>query len=196
MRFLKAFYCCFVVLLIPIAAHAQTTGLYPFGPFDTRGFDTINRGNLNIHFSIPIFSKPGRGGSNFAYSLSYDGLVWSPQSSSGASAWTPAPAWGWADVTNAQWGYVTYNESLNNCTLPPHGIQADYAHFSGFVFHDHSGNTHRLPFAYSDPCGNEGDPTSTGSYPLTDNSGYTVYRNGMTFIFLTRTARNIPSPPT
>src|SRR5580692_2855933 len=75
-------------------AGAQVTGLYGSGPFDALGFDTINRGNLNVHLSIPIFSKPGRGGTNFTYSLVYEGLVWSPQSASGASVWTPAPGWG------------------------------------------------------------------------------------------------------
>ncbi len=30
------------------------TGLYPFGSFDSRGFDSINLGNLNTHFEIPV----------------------------------------------------------------------------------------------------------------------------------------------
>lgn len=61
-----------LVLLGSIAAAAQTpaTGIYPFGSFDDKGFDTINRGNLNIHFTIPIVSKNGRGGTNFSYALS------------------------------------------------------------------------------------------------------------------------------
>ena len=53
------------------------------------GFDTINRGNLNVHLSIPVFSKPGRGGADFFYALRYDGLIWKPTVSDGSSAWTP-----------------------------------------------------------------------------------------------------------
>lgn len=56
-------------------ASAQATVSYPFAPIDTYGFDSINRGNLNVHFSIPVFAKPGRGGSNFSYALNYDGLI-------------------------------------------------------------------------------------------------------------------------
>ncbi|MBS1823383.1 MAG: hypothetical protein JST61_15645 [Acidobacteria bacterium] len=31
-------------------AQAPATGLYAFGSFDNRGVDSINLGNLNIHF--------------------------------------------------------------------------------------------------------------------------------------------------
>ena len=60
----------------PLAAQVQT-GLYPYGSFDNVGFDSIDRGSLNVHFSIPVVSKPGRG-LGFSYQLVYDGLVWSP----------------------------------------------------------------------------------------------------------------------
>ncbi len=143
MQLLKVLFFCLFLVLFSATVHAQATGLYAFGPFDTPGFDTINRGNLNVHFSIPIFSKPGRGGSNFSYALNYDGLVWSPKSSSGTTTWTPAPAWGWTDVTNAQYGYVTYDENINDCTIPPHGLQEEYSQFSNFYFHDYRGNSHK-----------------------------------------------------
>src|SRR5882757_10443539 len=48
------------------------TGLYPYGSFDNFGFDSIDRGSLNVHFSIPVISKSGRG-LPFEYSLIYDG---------------------------------------------------------------------------------------------------------------------------
>jgi hypothetical protein len=52
-------------LLLPLSAlsvlgRAQT-GLYPYGSFDTPGFDTIDRGSLNVHLSIPVVTKQGRG---------------------------------------------------------------------------------------------------------------------------------------
>ena len=45
----------------PIYAQAPGTGAYPFASFDNRGFDSVNLGNLNTQFSIPIVSKAGRG---------------------------------------------------------------------------------------------------------------------------------------
>ena len=67
--------------LLSLAAQAQT-GLYPYGSFDNVGFDTIDRGSLNVHFDIPVVTKPGRG-IGFSYRLVYDGLVWSPADASG-----------------------------------------------------------------------------------------------------------------
>jgi hypothetical protein len=51
------------------------TGTYPYGTFDNKGFDTINVGNLNVQFSIPILNKAGRG-TPFTYALSYNSSVW------------------------------------------------------------------------------------------------------------------------
>jgi hypothetical protein len=37
------------------------TGIPPFGTFNHDAIDTINVGNLNIHFQFPVFAKKGRG---------------------------------------------------------------------------------------------------------------------------------------
>lgn len=77
--------------------HAQTqvqTGLYPFGPSESYGFDTINPANLNVHFEIPIMTKPGRGGTSFTYSLEYDSSIWGLVGIEGQGSWEPAPNWG------------------------------------------------------------------------------------------------------
>lgn len=150
MRFARcsSFFLCLATVFAPTLVSAQATGLYAFGPFDTPGFDTINRGNLNVHLSIPVFSKPGRGGADFFYALRYDGLIWKPTSSDGSSAWTPVPAWGWSDSTNAEYGYVTYATTINDCTLPPDGLQEEEQNYGAFVFHDPNGGTHNIPFAF------------------------------------------------
>ncbi|MGC2163148.1 MAG: RHS repeat-associated core domain-containing protein [Silvibacterium sp.] len=196
MRNLRLFLAvCFCTLALSGSGFAQATGIYAFGPYDSPGFDTINRGNLNIHFSIPVFSKPGRGGSNFSYALTYDGLVWLPKSSSGASVWTPAPAWGWGDATNAEWGYVTYDYSLDSCTLPPHGIKEFYAVYSSYVYHDNKGNAHPIPYGgVTDSCGNTAGPTGTGTYTLTDNSGLVLYRNSNSFVVFTKQGAEFSVP--
>lgn len=179
MRFLKALFVCLVTLTLTVTAKSQATGLYAFGPFDNPGFDTINRGNLNVHFSIPIFSKPGRGGSNFSYALNYDGLIWSPKSSNGIVTWTPAAEWGWTDVTNVLYGYITYNIALRSCTID--GAIAEQETYSGFTYHDNHGMSHGFNEpSYTSQCGNLTAPTGSGTYVTGDNSGLTIYRSGGT----------------
>lgn len=178
MRFARAILFC-VSLLIPCLGFAQVTGPYAFGPFDNYGFDSVNRGNLDVHFSIPIFSKPGRGGTSFHYALNYDGLVWTPQTSSGAAAWTPAPEWGWTDSTNAEYGYVTYHLALVICGYigrnPP---QPEYQLVeNNYVYHDSHGVPHSIPYGYTSTCGTQGTDQTSGSYVISDNSGFTAYRN-------------------
>jgi len=173
---------CLVSICLSGSLLAQGLGNYAFGPFDSYGFDTINRGNLNTIFSIPVFSKPGRGGTNFSYALTYNGLIWSPTSVSGDSVWTPAPNWGWADSTNAQYGYVTYDLEIDDCTLPPKGLQNIYTVRTNFVYHDNHGGTHGIPYSFQTACGASGTPTGTGTYTLKDNSGLTVYRTNSTFV--------------
>src|SRR5690242_4388344 len=74
------------LLLIALSAApglAQLTGTNPgaglpsFGSFAGSEFDTVNEGNLNIHFSIPVFQKTGRGLSVVA-TISYNSLIWTP----------------------------------------------------------------------------------------------------------------------
>src|SRR6266404_7404646 len=86
-------------LLFAYSAYAQDpqTGIPPFSSVQALGLDAINRQNLNVNFSIPISSSPGRG-INFSFPIVNDSLLWKKSSS---SAWTPvvdgsgSPTWGW-----------------------------------------------------------------------------------------------------
>src|SRR5579884_3393382 len=49
-------------------------GTPPFQSFGG-GPDIINLGNLNVHYSFPVFSRAGRG-SSFSYALGYDSSVY------------------------------------------------------------------------------------------------------------------------
>jgi len=65
------------------AAVAQSplpTGLPPFGTFDRDAIDTINLGNLNIHFEFPVFAKKGRG-LDFYANLIHDNTMYTPTTS-------------------------------------------------------------------------------------------------------------------
>jgi hypothetical protein len=105
------------IVLIGLCAVTATsaqnpgTGLYSFSSFDSRGFDSINIGNLNTHFEIPIVSKQGRG-INFSYSLVYDGLVWSPTVANGGTYWTPDSGWGFhGQLGSGIIGYLASTDS-------------------------------------------------------------------------------------
>lgn len=196
MRPSRFFTLCFLVALVTSAMQAQVTGVYPFGPFATPGLDTVNLGNLNVHLTIPIFSKSGRGGTNFFYGLEYDGLVWQPVTVSGVETWTPAPEWGWTDVSNALYGYVTYNYQLNSCTyysgkIIVHGYSPDYY---DYAYHDNHGNTHAIPYSFTTTCGQGGTPSGTATYSLTDNSGLTIYRNSNSFTVFTKHGAEMAVP--
>lgn len=90
-------------LLLPASAQNPTTGLPPFGSFQSAGFDTVNLQNLNSNFSIPIVSVPGRG-TDFSFSIVFDSLLWVNQAGT-PHTWQPVtdprgnPTWGWKKDT-------------------------------------------------------------------------------------------------
>jgi len=60
------------------AASAQvSTGTPMFSAIGGGPFDSINLGNLNTHFAVPVLHKAGRG-VPFTYDLDYDGSIWVP----------------------------------------------------------------------------------------------------------------------
>src|ERR1700691_3852392 len=81
---------CVLLFIVAACSLAQqpATGLPPLGSFAGGPFDTVNLANLDVHFSIPVFGRPGRG-IPLSYSLGYDSLIWVPATSSGAPDWTP-----------------------------------------------------------------------------------------------------------
>src|SRR5437868_7011412 len=65
------------VILSRSAVAQSETGLQPFGTFTGGAVDTVNVRNGNLHISIPILSKSGRG-LPFNYRFSYDSTIWMP----------------------------------------------------------------------------------------------------------------------
>jgi hypothetical protein len=63
------------------AGFAQTppppTGIPPFGSFNRDAIDTVNVGNLNVHFEFPVFAKKGRG-LDFYANLVHDNTLYQP----------------------------------------------------------------------------------------------------------------------
>jgi hypothetical protein len=146
----------FILLLSASAAMGQVaTGTYPYGTFDTPGFDTINVGNLNVHLDISVLHKAGRG-MPFTYDLSYDSSVWTPVNVGGVMQWQPVLNWGWEGSTAISTGYLSYSSNSNVCVTvtgngqygPP--VVTDTGTvtvLSNYVYHDPWGESHPFPGA-------------------------------------------------
>ena len=128
--------------MLPSSSCAQVDPGFP--PFNSFGGapDIVNLGNLNVHYTIPILHKAGRG-VNFAYDSTYDSSVWMPVASGSTASWQPVPNsnWGWG---GSIMGYITYNGSPGNCYVYPAGVFY-YDQFTNFVFYDAQGTPHPLP---------------------------------------------------
>ena len=198
-----------LALLIVSAAVAQqpATGLPPLGTFVSSGFDTIDLANLDVHFEIPVFARPGRG-IPFHYNLGYDSLIWMPVTSGDTTSWSPVNSnWGWRAVTEAATGYVTYSTSSTSyACLISGGWGVEYFYYDGLVYHDPAGGLH--PFSgsiiaevISSPnCGTEGTiVTPIKNAVALDNSGYILTTNSTQALGATtvnaRGGLHITTPP-
>ena len=165
----KGKYSFIIIVVIAICASAGfsqvVTGVPPFQSF-AGGPDVINLGNLNVHYSIPVFSRAGRG-APFSYALAYDSSVWTPS----GSAWIPASAtWGLHRDVPALTGYVSYSVYQLYCHL--YGYYYNKYIFRNYV--DPQGTRHgTLAVVYDDNCGTTLPGTAT--VITNDGSGITAY---------------------
>src|SRR5260370_13336654 len=184
----RFFFLMIVLTLTAGVASAQVTiGTPPFGSFGG-GPDVINLANLNSHIGIPVINKPGRG-TNFTYTLSYDGTVWYPVGSSGSQSWQRIVTWGWAGQTQAALGYVSYGYTYTTqCLLDP-GPPRQYGitnWYKQWYYVDEFGTSH--PFGlitYDSDCG----LTSSGSATAIDGSGYKLYATDSSGYVVSREGR-------
>src|SRR5947207_10425091 len=77
-----------LVVLSQLAVGQTATGTPPFGSIGGGPFDSVNLGNLNVHFAIPVLHKAGRG-IPFTYDLSYDGSIWFATPVNNVNTWQP-----------------------------------------------------------------------------------------------------------
>lgn len=157
-------------VMLAVRSGAQTmptTGVPQFGSF-SGGPDVVNNANLNIHYTIPIFSKRGRG-TNFGYALSYDSSIWYQVFNGSATVWEPVPSWGWSGGLTAASSYLLYSMSYQEASCGPQGYGWYYETwtFSNFVLHDSVGTPHSFPLSasYTYVNGNYGCPASGPSNP-------------------------------
>lgn len=138
--------------LVSTSSFAQvTTGTPPFGSF-TGGPDVINLANLNVHLSIPIINKAGRG-LPFSYALSYNSATWYPVSSNGSASWYSNNTfnWGWGSWDAPVIGNLGYQVTATGYCYDYHQYPpqktGSYEDFGHWIYYDQMGTPH--PFSPS-----------------------------------------------
>lgn len=58
----------FATLCLQYSVGQVAVGAPPYATIAGGTFDSVNLANLNVHFEVPVFSKPGRGGIPFQFS--------------------------------------------------------------------------------------------------------------------------------
>lgn len=183
------------VLCLVVSAVAQNagTGAYPHATFDNRGFDSINIGNGNVRFSIPIVSRDGKG-MPFVYAIQYDGLVWNATTNGSNTSWVPDPGWGFHGTLNGDliFGYLSSRTTYRGCPRPPnYSKNVPPAQVDTFSYHDAFGGIHPFNYKIDSGCpltpGDEGGTSGDGK--ATDQSGYVLLdtshvraSNGVVFV--------------
>jgi len=155
----------FIALFSTAEVSAQSvTGFPPFGSFQNVGPDTVNLENLNVHLSIPVVQKAGRG-LNFADVLAYDSSVWS------IVCVKTACGWGWS---NQEW--TPYGQSSSNALGSLSGFEYENGscpYNYSYTYTDGAGTAHVFPGIALGPAGGACGPQQTTVYAL-DGSGYAI----------------------
>lgn len=184
-----------------ICSGQVVTGAPPFGSFGG-GPDVINLGNLNVHLSIPIVSKAGRG-LPFTYNLAYDSSVYYPSSVSGTNTWTPVFNWGWSSSAAGTTGYMSNTSSSVTCYYKQGNLQLPgslHQSQTNFVYHDPWGVSHAFPGITNFWTGNGNGNCTLGTdngFTITtsDGSGYTLSVTDVGVSTLTTKGGVVITPP-
>lgn len=172
-------------ILLSSPATAQISiGTPKFGSFDGGQFDTVNLGNLNVHFAIPIVHKAGRG-VPLAYDLTYDSSVWSPVTSGSTTSWQPATKWGWSTPWVGAAGYIATQETGGQCTtlVDVNGqwvyeVTGGWQNYTNWQYIDNNGVAHSFPGVQWSFSGGSCGTVNDNTYPATqasDSSGLILY---------------------
>jgi RHS repeat-associated protein len=167
--------------LAPVSLLAQNTGLgiSQFGSFSGGGFDAVNNQNLNVNFSIPLVSSPGRG-MPLNLALTYNSLVWQIVGTS----WSPAvdsngnPTWGWIKdfPSGGAVGWATTTVRIK-CQDPGYPLFSYTTTYSSVNYADVLGTHHGFPIMFSLNPNCPSQNYGTNSAYATDATGYHIYVN-------------------
>lgn len=179
-----------VLLAATSLALAQTyepsTGFPPFESFDPGSFDTVNHGNLNLHFAIPVVSSPARG-MDLTFAVAYDSSIWvknysdwSPVSAFHGPAGTASPTWGWK--INDLFGDIRYKRITDPCILDD--ITEPSQQYYDFKYVEPDGTVHPFDITFhtfETTCGYGTGPTSGHA---TDGSGYFLDASSISTLYV------------
>lgn len=179
-----AFLTALLCLASSLTLAQVATGFPPFAPIESSSFDSVDLDNLNVHFSIPIVQKQGRG-LPFTYILSYDSSIWYKGTSGSSFQWQPVTNWGWHIQTDAATGWINYAKNTTNCLENGNVLGGTTTTYSGWVYHDTSGTAHNFTgitkvVTNFGGTNNTCPPNQTTSLTSTtaDGSGYTLHASG------------------
>ena len=123
-------------------AGAQTVPQLGIPPFSsvTGGPDQINLSNLSIHYTIPVFSRAGRG-APFSFVMNEDSVTWSQSYNVNLNQnqWTPFFPLTGGGLNGV--GAVFYTKTPKTCTDSSND-QVDYNLYTFSSFQDSTGSTH------------------------------------------------------
>lgn len=138
------------------------TGVPPFQSFGG-GPDIINLGNLNVHYSIPVFGRAGRG-TSLNYALAYDSSVWYVS----GSTWAPISTWGLHRDVAAAVGTAYALVRTGTC-----GSSGDpMTKYMFYKYVDNAGTAHS--FAATTVLDSADCTPNSATVSLTDGSGITI----------------------
>ena len=163
------------VLVTKIAVTQVATGAPPYSTINGNP-DQVNLANLNVHLTIPVLHKNGRG-LPFDFDLAYDSSFWYPVLYNGTTYWDPVPTAGWGGSV-IDIGYLWFIAGTD-------GVEYDY--MCDFVYYDGLGTPHWFgPGNGVFPYCAVYDFYYGIDYPYaamtTDNSGYTLTADAYTGI--------------
>jgi len=154
-----------------VALGQAVIGTPPFGAYQTVGFGNLDLQNLNVNFTIPVFTKTGRG-VNLSLPITYNSLIWYPS----GGAWvvvtnkSGSPTWGWQTnyPAGAAWGYMLSNIA---CKRDNQWYFGTWDH--KFWYTDAEGTTHDFGVSvYNGGIDTECGYTDVYESEAYDNSGY------------------------
>jgi RHS repeat-associated protein len=174
----------------PGSTSAQVkTGTPPFGSFGG-GPESINLANLNVHLTVPVIHKAGRG-ADFKYDLNYDSAVWGTAVVNGTPTWQIVNGW---TTSILPLGYLLEKTRISTgpCSV---GKGRWVQTINTFSYVDGLGTLHPYTAQWGSYSGCGQNITYAGSQSAVDGSGYTLSVTGGTVNQLAdRTGRilNVP----
>jgi RHS repeat-associated protein len=143
------------ILFCPWSSFGQVPQL-GIPPYSTvaGGSDEINLANLSIHYTIPVFSRAGRG-IPFSFPINLDNAIWSPTAfgSNGYPEWSvffPFSGGAFAGV-----GAVFYSKATQTC-LAGYEDEITYTQWTFYSYQDTTGATHPFNLIVNNLINNQG----------------------------------------